>query len=410
MSNLQSVAVVLVDRSQDDTKIEEWENFDLDGIITPVNVDELERLLVQTNYDKKETEFLVNGFRYGFDIGYKGPMNRKEFSDNIPLRVGNKKILWNKLMKEVKEKRVAGPFKENQIPFEHFIQSPIGLVPKGENKTRMIFHLSYNFSEKKGRGSVNYYTPKEDCSVKYNDIDIAVVNSLNINKRPLYYGKTDLSNAFRILPLSRNSWKWLLMKAEHPGTGETRYFFDKCLPFGSSISCSHFQRFSNAIKYLVEKLGKEAVKKIINYLDNFLFIGRTIDECNKLINSFLEICKRLNIPVADEKTVFGDSQVVFLGILLDGEHFVLAIPEEKRRKAINMLNYVLDAKKVKVKDLEALTGYLNFLNRAIFPGRAFTRRMYAKFMNLSQNLKKHHHLRIDKEFKEDCKVWLNFLD
>ena len=75
-----------------------------------------------------------------------------------------------------------------------------------------------------------------------------------------------------------------------------------------------------------------------------------------------------------------------------------------------MLNYILDAKKVKVKDLEVLTGYLNFLNRAIFLGRAFTRRMYAKFTNLSQNLKKHHHLRIDKEFKEDCKVWLNFLD
>ena len=107
-------------------------------------------------------------------------------------------------MKEVKEKRVAGPFKENQIPFEHFIQSPIGLVPNGENKTRMIFHLSYNFSEENGRGSVNHYTLKEDCSVKYNDINIAVANSLNINKSPLYYGKTDLLNAFRILPLSGN--------------------------------------------------------------------------------------------------------------------------------------------------------------------------------------------------------------
>ena len=51
-------------------------------------------------------------------------------------------ILWNKVMKEVKEKRFAGPFKE--IPFEHFIQSPIGLVPKDGGKYyRLIFHLSY---------------------------------------------------------------------------------------------------------------------------------------------------------------------------------------------------------------------------------------------------------------------------
>ena len=41
---------------------------------------------------------------------------------------------------EVKVGRVAGPFAE--IPFENYIQSPIGLVPKsGGDQTRLIFHL-----------------------------------------------------------------------------------------------------------------------------------------------------------------------------------------------------------------------------------------------------------------------------
>ena len=48
-------------------------------------------------------------------------------------------------MKEVKAERVAGPFES--IPYENYIQSPIGLVPKSGNKTRMIFHLSYKFGE-----------------------------------------------------------------------------------------------------------------------------------------------------------------------------------------------------------------------------------------------------------------------
>ena len=43
---------------------------------------------------------------------------------NLKLTVGNETILWNKVMKEVKAKRYAGPFTED------FIQSPIGLVPK----------------------------------------------------------------------------------------------------------------------------------------------------------------------------------------------------------------------------------------------------------------------------------------
>ena len=45
-------------------------------------------------------------------------------------------------MKEVKEGRYAGPFES--IPFDSYIQSPIGLVPKdGGKDTRLIFHLSY---------------------------------------------------------------------------------------------------------------------------------------------------------------------------------------------------------------------------------------------------------------------------
>ena len=98
------------------------------------------------NYDKDDTSFLEDGFWNGFDIGYEGPAERQSTARNLPLRVGSKIQLWNKIMKEVELGRVAGPF--DQVPFHQFIQSPIGLVPKaGSNsgKTRLIFHLSYDF-------------------------------------------------------------------------------------------------------------------------------------------------------------------------------------------------------------------------------------------------------------------------
>ena len=77
-------------------------------------------------------------------------------------------------MKEVKAKRVAGPFLKP--PFKNYTQSPIGLVPKkasGSDQTRLIFHLSYDFKEN-GLHSVKYFTPKEKCSVKYKDLDYTV--------------------------------------------------------------------------------------------------------------------------------------------------------------------------------------------------------------------------------------------
>ena len=73
-----------------------------------------------------------------------------------------------------------------------------------------------------------------------------------------------------------------------------------------------------------------------------------------------------------------------------------------------MLRSFLDKKKATLKDLEKLASHLNFLNRAIVPGRALTRRMYAKFSGMTK-LKPHHHITLDKEFKLDYKVWEVFL-
>ena len=127
-------------------------------MITLVKVEVLVKQLEDAGYPSTETEFLRQGFTQVFNIGYGGPQQRCSRSENIPFTIGNSVILWNKLMKEVKFGRVAGPFE--QIPFEHFIQSPIGLIPKaGSDEARLIFHLSYDF--KNGLKSLTSFTPKE---------------------------------------------------------------------------------------------------------------------------------------------------------------------------------------------------------------------------------------------------------
>ena len=81
-------------------------------------------------------------------------------------------------MKEVSLGQVAGPF--DSIPFNNFIQSPIGLVPNsGSDQTRLIFHLSYDFKTDKLK-LVNFHTPKEKCSVRYQDLDYAVSTYLEL--------------------------------------------------------------------------------------------------------------------------------------------------------------------------------------------------------------------------------------
>ena len=125
-------------------------------------------------------------------------------------------------MKEVKASRYARPFIEP--PSEYFDQSPLRLVPKAGNKMCLIFHLSHDFNEKDK--SINHFTPANLCSVKYNDLDHAIRNCLDLLRQAgielgvLFYGKTDCSNAFRLVPVLVCQCILLTMMAEHPITGK----------------------------------------------------------------------------------------------------------------------------------------------------------------------------------------------
>ena len=117
--------------------------------------------------------------------------------------------------------------------------------------------------------------------------------------RGCFIAKSDFKSAFRNLPIKPKDWRWLVLFAYHPITNQKFFFIDRCLPFGASISCAHFQRFSNAIAHTFKfKTGKDTD----NYLDDFLFAVLLKAMCNGQAEVFLQICKAVNFPVALDKT------------------------------------------------------------------------------------------------------------
>ena len=387
-----------------DTKVQQdhildFKNNNLKDIVTPVKADKLKELLQTYKYDIHKTEFLFKGFSEGFSLKYKGPLNKaKRLAPNLKLRVGSKLELWNKVMKEVELGRFAGPFETP--PFDHFVQSPIGLVPKDKGtKTRLIFHLSYP----RGGESVNAGISKEVCAVKYPDFEEAVKLCLQ-EGRGCYVAKSDMSSAFRHVPMRPDQWFLLVMKAVHPSTGQVFYFVDKCLPFGSSISCAIFQAISDAIAYIVACKTK---RDNVNYVDDFFFAALLKQLCDRQVNIFLEVCKDINFPVAMEKTFWGTTVIVFLGLLLDTEKQLVCLPTDKISKTLELIDWFLGKKKATVLQFQKLAGILNFICRCIVPGRAFLRRLY--LTGSTSNLKQHHHVKITKENKLDLGIWKLFL-
>ena len=445
-------------------------NFTIDDVVTPIKIEVYQQLLRQSSFDQEKAQYLISGFKNGFDIGYRGPLNRTDLSKNIPITVGSESDIWSKLMKEVKLGRHASPFKK--IPYKNFMQSPIGLVPKAGNQTRLIFHLSFDFggSDEEDRKSLNFHTPDELCTVKYKDLDFAVHSILRIiadcdreddcpalydedvldsemdgneeskvvvnhnqqyggsdlainqfigiDGKPaqtIYMSKSDLKSAFKILPILPSQRKFLIMKARYPENGQYYFFIEKCLPFGASVSCARFQLFSESLRHITEFVLRRrfANFSITNYLDDYLFSTIDPNVCDEMVRTFLAICDDIGCPVSLDKTEWSTTQIVFLGILLDGENHRLCVPQEKQLKAKNLLQWAISKRKVTIKFIERLTGTLNFLVKAIVPSRTFIRGMYSKIHlkdAQGRDLKPFHHISLNKEFIGDCLIWQKFLE
>ena len=249
-----------------------------------------------------------------------------------------------------------------EVPFDYCIQSPIGLVPKDNGSdVKLIFHLSY--PKRHDSASVNANTLHELCTVQYIDFDEAVrlcLSYVTEEHRPIYVAKLDAQSAFHILGLSRCSWPWTVLKAISPHDGKMYYFIDKCLPFGSSISCALFQKVADAVKFLVQFRTKVV---LINYLDDFLFISSFKWACNQQLQVFLAISKEINFPISDEKTFEATTQLPFLGMLLDGERHLFLILVAKLVKANLLITEILQPgkRKITVLKLQQICGFLNFL-------------------------------------------------
>ena len=374
-----------------------FENFDIDRIFTPVNVSRLNELLIETKNNDDKRRFLVEGFKNGFASKFQGNRQVKRTAPNLKLRVGSKFELWNKVMNEVKEKRYAGPY--DKVPFEYFIQSPIRLVSKDQGKKmRLIFHLSY---PRYNDMPVNAGIPYEYCKVQYPDFTEAVKMCMQLDSDTIFVGKSDMSIAFRHVPLKVKDFKLIILKASHPITNKTYWFVEKCLPFSSSISCAIFQAGSDGITHIVEY---QMNKPNLNYLDDHLFCEVMKILCDEQVNQLLLVCDQIKFPVSLEKTYWGTQLLVFLGYLLDTVNRRVGIP------TLSMIKEFLCSKKTIVRKVQKLCGFLNFLCRAIPPGRAFTRHLYSMYVTKnSQVLKPHHHVRVKKDNKLDLKVWETFL-
>jgi len=360
------------------------------AITTPIKPHILKAFLA--GYDNQKITFLNNGFLEGFRIPFRGEecqlisRNHKSARDNTT-------ILQQKIEKEIKARRVKGPFKDP--PLSNFRVSPLGLVPKkNTGEFRVIHDLSFPTGN-----SVNEGIPDQYKTVSYQSVDDAVDILIKFGKQ-CFLSKIDIEHAYKIIPIHPTSYHLLGFAIKD------QYFFDKTLPMGLSYSCNLFEQFSCALHWII--LNKLGILGCVHVLDDFLFISPAdrIKAKNDL-DRFLEFANKLGLPIKDEKTVFPTTMLTFLGLELDSDKMEIRLPMDKLERLRELLKTFLKRKKVTLNELQSLIGLLNFTCMVVVPGRAFLRRI----IDLTKGIQKpHHKRRLKKSAKADLLAWSLFVE
>ena len=291
--------------------------------------------------------------------------------------------------------RIAGPFSVR--PLSNLIVSPIGLVPKAEpGKFRLIQHLSFPDG-----GSINDGINKSLCTVHYTNFDEAIKLVVSLGKGALM-AKADIESAFRLLLIHPSDFELLGMKVND------LYYVDKALPMGASCSPALFEKFSTFIEWVTKNEANP--NNCVHYMDDFLFVGLANDldhlSCSRLVRIFENVCKRIGVPLAADKSVGPTSKIIFLGLEIDSVGQTVSIPTTKIQTVIGKVEEALKSSRLTLKELQSLIGSLSFVCKAIFPGRAFLRRL----IDLTCGVKKPwFKISLSDGAKSDLRMWLVFL-
>ena len=147
------------------------------------------------------------------------------------------------------------------------------------------------------------------------------------------------------------------------------------------------------------------IDHILHLLDDFLIVFPNHDLCKGQLDLFLMLCHYLGIPMAPEKTIGPSSAISFAGIELDSVQMEARLPPDKLAKCQDLISGFLKRRKVTLREIQSLTGLLNFACNVVVPGRPFLRRL----IDLTLGIRSPHFLiRLNREVEEDLKVGNNF--
>ena len=232
--------------------------------------------------------FIIDGIINGVNIGHNGDSHRTNLVNNWPSAKKHHDAVTAVIHRDLSRGRKVGPY---HTPPENFVSSPLGAFEK--KRTKGKYRVIHDLSWPPGQ-SVNESISMLDCSVYYVTIDDIVDRVKSFGVRGVKMSKLDLEDAYKHIFVRMEDRHllglvWDIQTLD--GNVHREYFMDTTLPFGLKSSAMLFNKYADALQYVMINNGATIVE---HYLDDYFTCGApTSMECevNLVITSY--VCKLL---------------------------------------------------------------------------------------------------------------------
>ena len=297
-------------------------------------------------WDKQIVDLLQYSFPLDFDRSrslsstYENHASAVKFPDHVN----------NYITTEIEYGAVLGPF--HKYPFPCHV-SPFLTREKPNSVNRcVILDLCFPVGQ-----SVNDGVSKDKYlnvyfELNYPSVD-SIVNSLkSMGPNALIY-KIDISRAFRHIRIDPGDLDLLGFKHD-------QLFIDRTLPFGFQHGSIFFQRFMDAVRFIMK--DRFHFPYLYNYIDDLVYTGLPEDICDSY-NTLTRLLQELGLEISQSKLVAPTNCAICLGIEINTVNRNLKIPQEKLQKIQNICLQFASKPKVTKNQLQSLLGSLLLYNQ-----------------------------------------------
>ena len=258
---------------------------------------------------------------------------------------------------------------------------PLHVVIKPMKAPRLVIDLSRN---------LNQHLPYTYFS--YSNVTTAVSQA----SQGCWFAKLDISKCYLSLPINPEFYDYFTFSLDG------KYYRFTGMPFGLATAPRICTQLLGVVAWDME----EQRAKLVRYLDDFLFIARTREECQRMLDDAIATLARYGLVVNQAKTA-GPSQVItFLGIELDSINMTMQCTRERLQELIALLQETFTRTTTRVHQLESLIGKLSFAAMVLPGARPFMRRLLDQCRNSAHRSCR---VRLGRPFFLDVSYWLAHL-